>query len=206
METKELMEAIRSAGLTPEEYLEWMTRQAAADPGAATAEEAELIEYTKLNLRRTQRIDRTWDPSTEMIEAVGAISSPQLWMVLTEPWCGDSAQCLPYAVKLASANPDIEMKFVLRDSHPEIMDRFLTNGSRSIPRLVAFAADGTVLGQWGPRPVAAQEVFTAAKQAGLEKPEILEKLHLWYGRNRGAAVADELLEFVHGLGAGASNA
>jgi hypothetical protein len=124
-------------------------------------------------------------------------------MVLTEPWCGDSAQCLPAIVKLAGANADLELQIVLRDSHLEIMDLFLTNGSRSIPRLVAFDGAGAELGQWGPRPQAAQEVFVAAKQAGLEKPEILEKLHLWYGRDRGRALAAELLDFVRGLGSGA---
>jgi len=79
------------------------------------------------------------------------------------------------------------------------MDDFLTNGTRSIPRLVIFDKDGNELAQWGPRPQEAQVVFLEAKEGGLEKPEILEKLHLFYGRNRGKALLAEFREIIKGL-------
>jgi len=76
------------------------------------------------------------------------------------------------------------------------MDQYLTNGSRSIPRLVALDAGGQELFHWGPRPAAALEVFQAAKSEGLEKADILEKLHLFYGRNRGMALDAEIVSLL----------
>ena len=119
------------------------------------------------------------------------------WLVLTEPWCGDSAQCLPCLVTMADQQPHISLYLVLRDDNLDLMDQYLTDGKRSIPRLVAFDADGQELFQWGPRPAAAQEVFAAAKAEGLAKPEILERLHLFYGRNRNAALEDEFVTLLN---------
>ncbi len=120
-------------------------------------------------------------------------------MVLTEPWCGDSAQCLPHLGVLAQSNPKITLKMVLRDANLDLMDEFLTDGKRSIPRLVAFDQAGEQVFMWGPRPAPAQAVFDEAKAAGLAKPELLEKLHLFYGRNRGAALEEEFITLLKGL-------
>lgn len=186
-------------GLTYAAYMDLMAERAATPEPADDAEAAERIGYTKLNLHRSGRISRTWRPSDELAALAARLVGPQLWMVLTEPWCGDSAQCLPYIKLLTDLNPAIDLRLILRDTNLDIMDAFLTDGKRSIPRLVIFAADGRVLGQWGPRPAEAQVVFAEAKSAGLEKPQLLEKLHLWYGRNRGQALAAEFTALLTGM-------
>ena len=38
-----------------------------------------------------------------------------------------------------------------------------------------------------------------AKAEGLEKPEILERLHLFYGRDRGKALEQEFIALLEGL-------
>ena len=48
--------------------------------------------------------------------------------------------------------PGLELRIVLRDEHPEVMDRYLTNGSRSIPIVIALDEEFRELGHWGPRP------------------------------------------------------
>jgi hypothetical protein len=185
-------------GLDSEQYLQLMAEQAEADPAGLDEEAVQRIEYTRLNLHRTRRIERTYRPDEELARLVRAIDRPQLWMVLTEPWCGDSAQCLPHLAVLAGLNPAITLRLILRDTNLDIMDHFLTGTSRSIPRLVAFAEDGEVVFQWGPRPAAAQEVFDQARAEGLAKPELLERLHLFYGRNRGRALEDEFIALLKG--------
>ncbi len=195
----DILERISRVALTPTAYLDIMTAQAEGDPADLKDEgERELLEFTQLNLHRTGRLARTWQPSTELAAALAGIDQPQTWLVLTEPWCGDSAQCLPCLVKMAEVQPAITMQLVLRDSHLDLMDLYLTNGSRSIPRLVAFDAAGAEIFQWGPRPAAAQDVFLAARNEGLEKPGIQEKLHLFYGRNRGAALDAEFVALLTG--------
>ena len=192
----ELMAAVNARGITYSAYMELMTRQAAVESNGMSAEDTEKLEFTKLNLHRSQRIGRTWKPSEDLASRLIRIESDQLWMVLTEPWCGDSAQCLPIIAALAHMSNAVDLRLVLRDENLPIMDQFLTDGKRSIPRLIIFNSSGRMLGQWGPRPAEAQVVFDEAKAAGMEKPEILEKLHLWYGRDRGKALDRELTGFM----------
>ena len=116
--------------------------------------------------------------------------------MITESWCGDSAQNLPVIAKLAQLNSNIDFKIVLRDSNLEFMDLHLTNTSRAIPKLVVFDEDNNELFQWGPRPVEAQNLFSRLKNDGIEKSEINKELHLWYGRNRGKEVEREITELV----------
>lgn len=159
-------------------------------------EEKSLYDYTKLNLQRSARIDKTFIPSEELKEAVIEISENQTWMVITENWCGDSAQILPVIAKTASLSDKIELKIIGRDSHPQIMDQYLTNGTRSIPVFVAFDEAGNQLFRWGPRPKAASELIKQLKDEGIEKDALYEKLHLWYGRNRGVEIEKELFVLI----------
>jgi len=184
-------------GLTYAAYLELMTDQAALEPPTEDAEAAEKIGYTKLNLHRSGRISRMWRPSEELA-ALAARLEPQLWMLLTEPWCGDSAQCLPCLAVLAGELDNIDLRLLLRDDNLDIMDQFLTDSKRSIPVLVSFDPGGNELFRWGPRPAAAQEVVDDAKSEGLEKPDLMERLHLWYGRDRGRQMDAELCAVLRG--------
>lgn len=183
-------------GLDQEQYLAVMTQQADADPTGLDEEAAHRLEFTKLNLHRTGRIDRTYKMSGELASLIAGINEPQLWVVLTEPWCGDSAQCLPQIAIMARANPLITLRLVLRDENLDIMDELLTDGKRAIPRLIALDQAGEVIFQWGPRPAAAQVVFDQAKAEGLEKPDLLERLHLFYGRDRSKALEQEFIALL----------
>jgi len=117
-------------------------------------------------------------------------------MIISETWCGDSAQNIPYIAKIAGLNPQIDFQIILRDVYPHIMDMYLTNGTRSIPILVAFDESGNELFRWGPRTQEAKKLFTDLKALGLEMPAVLEKLHLWYGRNRGKNLEAEMREAI----------
>ena len=189
----EFIQHATESGLTPTAYAKVMEQQAAIDPADLEDMEAERAEFAKLNLHRVGRIRRTWRPSEELASLLARIDGPQFWMALTEPWCGDSAQCLPCLEILAESNPHLNIHYVLRDDNLGIMDKYLTDGKRGIPLLVAFDHEGHELFRWGPRPTEAQAVFDAATDEGLEKPAKLEKLHLFYGRNRGRALDGEMV-------------
>ena len=192
----EFVQHVTQSGLTPSAYIEVMEQRAAIDPAGLEGMEAENAEFAKLNLHRVGRIRRTWRPSEELASLVARIDGPQFWMALTEPWCGDSAQCLPCLEILAASNPHLTIRYVLRDDNLGIMDKYLTDGKRGIPLLVAFDTGGGQLFRWGPRPAEAQAVFDAATEEGLEKPAQLEKLHLFYGRNRGRALDGEMVSVL----------
>ncbi|MBU1100158.1 MAG: thioredoxin family protein [Bacteroidetes bacterium] len=164
------------------------------NPEGLEDSERSLYDYTKLNLHRSKRIDRVYKVNEEFRAILQGITTPQIWMVLTEDWCGDSAQNLPYIVKMAEENPLITLRIMERDKNLDIMDLYLTGGkSRSIPKLVAFDEDGNELFQWGPRPKEAQDNVNQWKESGLSKTEFMEKLHLWYAGNRGKALEQEFM-------------
>ena len=149
--------------------------------------------YIPINYQRSSRIQRTYTVSPRLRSVVEAISFPQLWMVITEDWCGDSAQCLPYIANIAACNSLIDLKIILRDENSDIMQHYLTNGKEAIPKLTAFDADGNELFRWGPRPKAAAVLFSQCLAAGTEKSECLNKLHQWYAKNRGADLENEIM-------------
>jgi hypothetical protein len=150
----------------------------------------------KLNQHRSNRIYKHYEVSDEVSEEISKIDEKQIWMVITENWCGDSAQSLPYIAKIASLNNNIDLRIVLRDSHPEIMDLYLTNGTRSIPKMVGFDMEGNAKFKWGPRPEEAQKLMNQWKAEGVVKPELYEKLHLWYSKDKGKNIEKEILQLV----------
>jgi len=162
-----------------------------------TEEELKLYNFTKLNLHRSNRAIKTYKASTDLIEAVSKINSEQIWMILTEGWCGDSAQTIPYIYSMTKNNPNIKLRILLRDANLDIMDKYLVNGkSRSIPRLVIFDSDGNELALWGPRPLIAQNLVDELKKEGKDIHSIHEKLHLWYGRDRGKTIEAEFIDLI----------
>ena len=184
-------------GMTYQQYSE-MTKEESANTNIddMTVVNKELFETRKLNIHRMTRIDKSYEPGIEIRDEIDKIENYQLWMVITENWCGDSAQNLPYIAKIASLNNNIDLRIILRDTNPDIMDNYLTNRSRSIPKLVAFDEAGNELFQWGARPKAAQEIVTELKAQGFEKKYFLEKLHSWYARNGGKDIEKEILLLI----------
>ena len=184
-------------GMTYKQYLE-MTKVESANTNIdiLTIEQKERSDIIKLNIHRMTRIDKSYEPGIDIRDEIEKIADHQLWMVITENWCGDSAQNLPYIAGIASLNQNIELKIILRDSNLDIMDNYLTAGTRSIPKLVAFDDEGNELFQWGARPKAAQDLVSDLKAQGFDKKYFLEKLHSWYARNRGADIEKEILLLI----------
>ncbi|MBU2444702.1 MAG: thioredoxin family protein [Bacteroidetes bacterium] len=150
----------------------------------------------KLNLARSYRIQKTFEASEVIKKVVEKIDTPQLWMVLTEDWCGDSAQNLPFIAKIAEINSKIDLRILFRDDNLDIMDLYQTNGTRSIPKLIAFDENGNELFQWGARPAKAQELVNELKSKGISKEEYIEKLHLWYAKDKGNELEKEFIQIL----------
>ncbi len=198
MNKKELIEKIKNSGISFEQFhAQADANSIDIDESLMDEDELKLLGFTKLNQRRTYRILKTYKVSEEIKEAVSNITEPQTWLVLTEDWCGDSAQNLPYLYKITQLNDNIDLKLLYRDDNLDIMDRYLTNGGRAIPKLVAFDKDGNDLFQWGPRPEEAKKLVAQWKAEGDTVEQFNEKLHLWYGRNRGKAFEEDLLKLLN---------
>ncbi len=153
-----------------------------------------LIGYTALNYQRMKRLDKTLKIDEASLSGLLQIKQNITWLVITEAWCGDAAQVLPVLNKMAEAIPDITLKLVYRDEHPELMDLFLTEGSRSIPKLIALNDQNKVLYTWGSRPTEAAKMVVDYKDLhGLLTPEFKQDLQLWYNKDKGwNIVADQI--------------
>lgn len=152
-----------------------------------------LVFFTKLNYQRMLRWTRTAVLFPETTAAAQR-AQPQHWFIITEAWCGDSAQNLPLLAKIAHAG-NIPLQIILRDEHPELIDAYLTNGSRSIPKLISFdPISGNELFTWGPRPGGAEALFQDWKiaPAGRDFETFEKELHTWYAKNKGAETQREL--------------
>lgn len=153
-----------------------------------------MIHYSELNMQRMHRVEKTIQILPEVKDQLLRVSRPQIWLVLSEGWCGDAAQSLPVMKALADLNPNIQLRVLLRDENPELMDRYLTNGiSRSIPKLIAVdPPTGAELFTWGPRPTTLQESFYGMRSEGLTYDLIKEELQRWYNKDRTVVIQQEL--------------
>ena len=155
------------------------------------------INYGRLNIARMRRLDKTVELESSVRSEIGSVNVDWVWLIITEGWCGDAAQNIPVIEKIAAANPGIETRYILRDENPELMDKFLTNGTRSIPKLIAIERSSErILGTWGPRPKVAQYLFTEQRSQGIEKSVILENVQRWYLADRGRSLQKELAELT----------
>jgi hypothetical protein len=157
----------------------------------------DLTNYSLLNDRRMKRLDKTIKISEETIQKFQKVSAPQTWLVITEGWCGDAAQNLPVLNKIASATEHIDLKVVLRDENLALMDLFLTNGGRSIPKLIALDKDNNVIDSWGPRPAVATKMVADYKEKnGALDSEFKQDLQVWYNKDKGQSVQEDFVSLA----------
>jgi hypothetical protein len=186
--------------LTYNEFVDEFAKQInVSDINTLNNNDKSFYDYRKLNFQRSTRLEKTFIPTDETKHIFSKINQIQKWIVITESWCGDSAQNLPVITKLAHLSDKIDFKIVLRDSNLEFMGLHLTNGGRAIPKLIVFDQNDNEIFHWGPRPIEAQNLFSRLKENGIEKTEINKELHLWYGRNRGKEVEREISELLKSI-------
>ena len=151
------------------------------------------VYYTKLNFQRMKRLNKTIEVPARIIELLKEKAANWTWVIITEPWCGDAAQCVPVLEKIAQTNSFVKTAYLLRDEHPEVMDAYLTNGGRSIPKLICLDQDGTEVFTWGPRPAVIQEVMNRLKAEGItEIATIVEEIQKAYNADHQAGVYEEM--------------
>lgn len=186
-------------GLTYDAYQAALVEHAEQPLAGLDRKARRYVFYARYNQERSERVEQAYAISARLREAVEKIDAPQLWMVLTEDWCGDSAYALPIIVEAAALNPLIDLRILLRDDNLDIMDQYLTGTSRSIPKLVVFSEEGEELFQWGPRPREAQELRERLKSEGLSGAEISKKLIEWYDDGGWRQVDVELTDVLEGV-------
>lgn len=169
------------------------------EQGKTTGENqsADMINYAKLNLARIHRLEKTTEILPELKELIKKINKTYTWLIITEGWCGDAAQNITPLYFMSLLNPKIKIALLLRDENLELMDRYLTNGGRSIPKLICLDDKQNEVFNWGPRPEAAQALVKEllAKKASLEEKSL--ESQKWYNADKTISLQKEFFELIN---------
>lgn len=159
------------------------------------------VYFSKLNRQRMRRLEKTVVLNESISEKAKNTARKMFWLIVTEGWCGDSAQNVPVIEKIAAESSNIETRYILRDENPELMDAYLTNNARSIPKLIAIDAETfEEIGTWGPRPQPATEYFYEQRAAGTEDATIKENIQRWYLADKEQTIRKEFEELLSDWG------
>ncbi len=148
-------------------------------------------DYLKLNRSRQNRWLKTGVITEKLSDLVKAISDNMTWYIITEPWCGDAAHSVPFLYKIAALNSRISVKIIWRDTPPFMIESYLTNGGKAVPKLVARNEKGEDVFTWGPRPAPCQEIFLKLKEKEADFEEQKITLQNWYNQDKGQTLQSE---------------
>lgn len=189
-----------------EEFYSLNERLAKEKKTSGPNQDESLIKYTELNWARMHRLEKTIEIDSEIQSKIKSLQKSYIVFIINEVWCGDGAQSLPAIAKMCALTENLEIKIILRDEFPEIMDLFLTNGARAIPKIILLDSDTLeVKGLWGPKPKTALEMLADWKaNANTSKSEFNKELHSWYTKNKTIEVQNEFLSLLLNAEVGSS--
>jgi thiol-disulfide isomerase/thioredoxin len=195
-----VIQTVHSSGISYQEYISELGLELeTGDPASMLEHDAKYYGYKELNMKRMDRVESQYNPSHELLSIAKSITIPMTWMLITESWCGDSAHTLPYIARIAEALPNMDLRILSRDNHPDIMDLYLTNGTRSIPMLIAFDAEWNEIFRWGPRPEEAMVLAKSLKEETLSCAEKSREIQNWYNKNKGSSQEQEFMRIFDSL-------
>lgn len=167
--------------------------------GKSTGKEqsADLLHYSELNEVRMKRLEKTLKLDPEVEKTLQNLKSNQTWLVISEGWCGDAAQILPIIKLMSEASKNIDLKLVFRDENEELIHLFLTNGAKSIPKLLVLDESFNLINHWGPRPEGAKNLIIEYKAIhGIVDEAAKIALQKWYLDDKGISTMKEIVAIL----------
>jgi len=195
---KEIIKKSLEKSFSYTEYRNHVSNKLSQGEVTGNEQSEHLLKYSELNVVRMNRLDKTLTVQEDVSEKISSIKSKLIWLVLSEGWCGDAAQLLPVINKKAELSENIKLKVLLRDENEELMNQFLTNGGKAIPKLIIIEEETLeVLDHWGPRPEGASKLISDYKATHGIVDEIAKtELQKWYLQDKGFSTQKEIIEKV----------
>lgn len=194
------LNTIFKTALTYREYRELVDNLVLNGKTTGNNQTDKLVEFTKLNIQRMNRLDKTVQLSEQVISSLSKNIKSFQWLLIGDAWCGDCAQIIPVINKIAEAGKyTIEFRIISRDTYPELIETYLTNGAKAIPKLLVIDSDSNeVICSWGPRPKPAQEIMLNWKKNKdkITWEDFEKDLHLWYARDKGVTIINEFASLI----------
>ncbi len=194
---KIITEALANS-ISYEQYQQEFDQYVSEGRSSGPNQEEDYVNFTKLNHRRLSRLNKTAKLTDDFIDTLKNITTPQTWLVITETWCGDAVQALPFFRKAEECNSNISLRIVYRDENIPLIDLYLTNGGRSIPKAILLDNDFNEIGPWGPRPTPAQELYMdfRTNPKGREYKDVQIDLQKWYLQDKGITMLQEIKSLI----------
>ncbi len=195
---QEIIKNSLAKSLTYSEYRKQVADLLKEGKSTGNEQSEALTKYSELNEVRMNRLEKTIQISEEVKADLSNLQSNYTWIVISEGWCGDAAQLVPIIHKMAELSEKIDLRIVLRDDNEALMNKFLTNGGKAIPKLLILDAETlTVLSDWGPRPEGAKNLILDYKaQHGIVDETAKTELQKWYLHDKGISTQNEIMELI----------
>ena len=199
MQQSVITDSLLAETLSFEEYLQLtddILNEKIARTGPYAADNT--FRYTRSNRERMKKVLDNIVLNQKLYNLVSELSDKWIWLVISEPWCGDASWGVPALCMIASASDKIDFRILLRDTHPDVIKQYQTAGSDSIPKLICLRkSDMQVLGTWGPRPKALHEMVLKFKDdANFDYRESVRRLHAWFEQDMTKSTQDEIIYCV----------
>lgn len=179
------------------EYRNLVAKLVAEGKSTGNEQREDLLHYSQLNEVRMNRLEKTLKIDADVEKNLKNLKSKQTWLVIAEGWCGDAAQILPIIKLMASVTENIDLKIVLRDENDNLISEFLTNGAKSIPKLLILDENLNLINHWGPRPEGAKNlIIDYKKEHGIVDEAAKIALQKWYLDDKGIATQKEIISIL----------
>jgi hypothetical protein len=162
-------------------------------------EELQHLIYLQNNYLSIQNSLNSYSPSDSIKQQTNKQKTTLNVYIIMENWCGSSAGNVPYIVKLLSENPLIKITIVLRDTNIEFMDEYLTNGKRSIPKVIGFDDDGNEKFVWGSASKMQAEFAATVQARNIDFQDFVKEIQAWFVENNAKAIESDFLEIFEKL-------
>ena len=137
-----------------------------------------------------------------LVEELEALSGQWRLLVVSEAWCADSREAVPWLDGLATALPNVELRMVDSRLGRHLKDRYRTPDDRgATPTMVVLAEDGSEAGCWVERPAEVQAWWLGGAR-DLARSERLAAKAEWWEQDRGYHLLNEIAGILRAAAAG----
>jgi len=182
-----------------QEYTELFEQILSAQSPNPPYDNQDYLNYTKLNRSRMHRWMKTAVIEEPLLEELKKISTPQHWIIISEHWCGDAAHIVPWLIKMTELTEKITYEIQLRDNEPFLINSYLTNGGKSIPKLIVRNELNEDIFVWGPRPQGAKQLMEQLNEQKADFETVKVELQNWYNNDKGIQIQQEIKHHLMNL-------
>jgi len=152
------------------------------------------------SLERMDEIEKSLVLDDVFISQIEHLNRKIIWLVIAGNCSYDCAEVLPIMHKIAGQSKGkILLKVVSKDTFPELLEMYNTNGVHAIPKAIVLD-EGTmdVLNVWGPRPSFLQNlVLRWNENKDMSWEDLETQLRIRYKNDKGKNIVQEFVGILN---------